>query len=61
MLAAELDLVSDLAVVRVALFHVEVYQETEVVVESEELIFGLPVLSQLLFELVDITTTLDVP
>lgn len=61
MLGAILDLVSDLGVVRVAFLHVEVDEQSEVIVEAENFVLGISVVSKLTLEEVDIACTLDVP
>ena len=56
-----LDLVSKLAIVVVSFLEIEVNQQTQVIVESQQFIFVLPIGLQLHLELINIACPLDVP
>ena len=59
MLDVVLDLVSELSIVVISFLEIEINQQSEVIVESEQFVFTFPVDLELLLELINIACPLD--
>ena len=61
MLDVELDLVSQLSVVTIALLEIEINKEAQVIIEGQQFLLAGSIGSQLTFKLINITAPLNAP
>ena len=61
MLDVELDLVSQLSVVTIALLEIEINKEAQVIIEGQQFLLASSIGSQLTFKLINITAPLNAP